>query len=164
MPHLLIVIASTRPGRVGLPLGEWFAGRAEDHGGFTVEVADLAELGLPLFDEPNHPRLRRYEHPHTLEWSAIVDRADAVVFVTPEYNHAYPAGTRAVTALKPVVSAVRMFPVPEAVNVPFVAEVVRDGEVHANDVMLAAADTLLDELLAAEAALSPRRAAVPAAS
>ena len=68
------------------------------------------------------------------------------------------------TALKPVVSAVRMFPVPEAVNVPFVAEVVRDGEVHANDVMLAAADTLLDELLAAEAALSPRRAAVPAAS
>ena len=26
MPRLMIVIASTRPGRVGLPVGEWFTG------------------------------------------------------------------------------------------------------------------------------------------
>jgi NAD(P)H-dependent FMN reductase len=191
MPRLLIVIASTRPGRVGLPVGEWFAGRAQDHGGFDVETVDLAELALPLFDEPKHPRLREYVHPHTIAWSEVVDRADAVVFVTPEYNHGYPAtlknaidylhqewahkpvgfvsyggvaaGTRAVQQLKPVVAAVRMLPVTDAVNIPFVANVVKDGEVQANEVMLEAADALLDELLDAERALRPRRDAAAAA-
>jgi len=28
MTNLLIIIGSTRPGRVGLPVGEWFADRA----------------------------------------------------------------------------------------------------------------------------------------
>jgi hypothetical protein len=41
---------------------------------------------------------------------------------------------------------------------------VRDGEVHANDVMLAAADTLLNDLAATADVLSRRRAAAPAAS
>ena len=39
-PTLLIVIASTRPTRVGLPIAEWFEARARAHGGFEVEVAD----------------------------------------------------------------------------------------------------------------------------
>jgi len=54
-PALLIVIASTRPGRVGLPVGRWFEERARAHGRFRVTVVDLAELRLPLMDEPNHP-------------------------------------------------------------------------------------------------------------
>ena len=44
MPRLLIVIASTRPGRAGLPIAQGFTARAEAHGGFDVEVADLPEL------------------------------------------------------------------------------------------------------------------------
>src|SRR5690242_5860222 len=84
--RLLIIIASTRPGRVGLPVGQWFSERAREHGGFEVSVADLAELALPFMDEPNHPRLRLYTHQHTKEWSALVDAADAFVFVSPEYN------------------------------------------------------------------------------
>jgi NAD(P)H-dependent FMN reductase len=54
-------------------------------------VADLAAINLPMADEPNHPRLRQYVHQHTRDWSALIDCADAVVFVTPEYNHGYPA-------------------------------------------------------------------------
>ena len=65
MPTLQIIIASTRPGRVGLPVGRWFEGRARAHGGFEVEVVDLAELRLPFVDEPNHPRLRQYTQQHT---------------------------------------------------------------------------------------------------
>ena len=44
MPSLLVIIASTRPGRVGKPIGDWFVERARDHGGFDVAVADLLEL------------------------------------------------------------------------------------------------------------------------
>ena len=90
-PALLIVIASTRPGRVGLPVGRWFEDRARAHGGFRVTVADLAELRLPLVDEPNHPRLRKYTQPHTRKWSEIVDAADAFAFVMPEYNYSFTA-------------------------------------------------------------------------
>ena len=94
MPTLTIIVGSTRPGRAGQPIAEWFADRARTHAGFDVEVADLAEIGLPLLDEPNHPRLEQYTKQHTKDWSAIVDRADAVVFVTPEYNYGYPAALK----------------------------------------------------------------------
>jgi NAD(P)H-dependent FMN reductase len=182
MPKLTVVIASTRPGRVGLPVGQWFAARAEAHGGFEVEVADLAELDLPLLDEPNHPRLRRYTKPHTRAWSQLIEGSDAFVFVTPEYNHGYPAalknaidylhqewrykpvgfvsygavagGTRAVQQLKQVVGALNMMPLFEAVSIPFVAQFVDDeGAFRPNEVIDQAADDMLDELLRVQAAL-----------
>src|SRR4051794_26105485 len=91
MPLLEIIIGATRPNRAGKPVADWFADRAREHGAFDVEVTDLAELALPFFDEPRHPRMREYEHDHTREWSSTIDAADAFVFVTPEYNHGPPA-------------------------------------------------------------------------
>ena len=89
MPKLMIIIGSTRPGRAGLPIGDWFAGHARAHGDFDVDVADLAEIGLPLLDEPHHPRLRQYVHQHTRDWSARVGSADVFVIVTPEKKTLY---------------------------------------------------------------------------
>ena len=84
---LKVVIASTRPGRIGGSIGHWFAGLAAERGTFdAVEVLDLAELALPMFDEPHHPRTGQYVHDHTQEWSRAVDTSDALVFVSPEYN------------------------------------------------------------------------------
>ena len=172
---------------------QWFAARAKDHGGFDVNVVDLADLGLPLLDEPNHPRLRQYAHQHTKDWSAIVDAADAFVFVTPEYNYGYPAslknaidylhqewqhkpvgfvsyggvaaGTRAVQQLKQVVTTLRMLPVFDSVNIPFHTQFLDDdGTFQANAVMEQAADTMLDELVRTEAALRPLRPASAQAS
>jgi NAD(P)H-dependent FMN reductase len=187
-PKLIVVIASTRPGRVGLPVADWFAARAQAHGGFEIEVVDLATLGLPFMDEPNHPRLRRYEHQHTKDWSAQVDGADAFVFVTPEYNHGFnaplknaidflhqewerkpvgfvsyggiAAGTRAMQMLKPVLTVLRMTPVQEAVNIPFVRQFLDEDEVfQPNEILENAADAMLDELVRVEAALRPLRPA-----
>ncbi|KQX69799.1 NADPH-dependent FMN reductase [Angustibacter sp. Root456] len=185
MPNLTVIIGSTRPGRAGLPIANWLVERAERHGGFTVEVADLAEIDLPFYDEPNHPRLGQYVHQHTKDWSAIIERADAVVFVTPEYNFGYPAalknaidylhnewrdkpvgfvsyggvaaGTRAVQQLKQVVTTLKMIPVTESVNIPFHAQFIDGGRVKANEVMEGAADAMLDELLRLDGALRPLR-------
>jgi NAD(P)H-dependent FMN reductase len=188
MPTLTVIIASTRPGRAGLPIAEWFVTRARANGAFHVEVADLAEIDLPLLDEPNHPRLRRYLHQHTKDWSETVDAADAFVIVTPEYNYGYPAaiknaidylheewkykpvgfvsyggiaaGTRAVQQLKQVVTTLKMFPVFESVNIPFHTQFIdEEGQVQANEVMEQAADAMLDELLRTQAALGPLREA-----
>ncbi len=87
-PQLLVIICSTRPGRIGKTIGEWFAEAARTDGTFDVTVADLAEMNLPFMDEPNHPRLRKYTKDHTKSWSATVAAADAVVWVQPEYNYA----------------------------------------------------------------------------
>src|SRR3954470_10629806 len=90
MPVLQVFLVSTRPGRAGTPIAAWFRDHAARHGKFDVELVDLADVNLPLFDEPTHPRLRQYANEHTKAWSALVARADAFVFVTPEYNHGSP--------------------------------------------------------------------------
>jgi len=189
MPHLSIIIGSTRPGRAGLPIADWFADRARAHGGFEIDVVDLAELNLPMLDEPNHPRLRQYTHQHTKDWSAHVSGSDAFVIVTPEYNHGYSpavknaidylhhewhykpvgfvsyggvaAGTRAMQQLKQVVTALRMLPLTDAVNIPFHTQFLDDdGRVQANEVMEQAADVMLDELVRVAAALRPLRESI----
>ena len=176
-PTLQIIIGSTRPGRVGPSVAEWFRDRAVAHGGFTVEVIDLAEVDLPLFNEPHHPRLGRYVHQHTKDWSATVARGDAYVFVVPEYNYGFnaatknaldylhaewrhkpvgfvsyggvAAGTRAVQMLKQVVSALKLVPVTDSVNIPFVQRFLdADKKLVPNEAMEASATALLDGLAA----------------
>jgi len=185
-PVLHVVIASTRPGRSGRAIGEWFRDRAVAAGDFDVELVDLADVALPFFDEPNHPRLKQYVNAHTKEWSATVERGDAFVFVTPEYNHSFNAvlknaldylhhewhhkavgfvsyggvsgGTRAVAGLRLVVGTLKMVPVVEAVNIPFHPQVIgEDGLVRPNDVMTGAADVMLAELAKLTGALRPMR-------
>lgn len=185
-PKLMIVIGSTRPGRTGPAVASWIAGHARRHGGFNVEVVDLAELNLPLLDEPHHPRLRQYTRTHTRRWSALVEAADAFIFVTPEYNYGMPAalknaidylhhewqykpvafvsyggvsaGTRAVQQLKQVVTTLKLFPLTEAVSIPFVSQFIGNGgEIQPNETMESAAGAMLDELLRIARALHPLR-------
>ena len=185
---LHIVIASTREGRKGPAVADWFIERARAHAGFEVRVIDLAEVNLPLLDEPEHPRLRRYTHEHTRAWSATVDAADAFVFVTPEYDFGPPAalvnalhylvhewaykpaafvsyggvsgGTRGVQLAKLTVTALGMMPIPQAVAIPFFTQHIDDasGTFDPGEVQSKAAATMLDELAKWAGALAPLRA------
>jgi len=83
MTKLMIVVASVRPGRVGLPIAKWVDEVAQANGDFEIDFADLAEINLPFMDEPGHPAARQYTKPHTIAWSERVDAADAFIFVTP---------------------------------------------------------------------------------
>lgn len=188
---MMILIASTRPGRIGLPVAEWFEGVARYHGGFDIDVVDLAELNLPFMDEPNHPRFRAYVHEHTKRWSERVDAADTIVFAMPEYNYAFnaplknaidylhqewaykplglvtyggvSAGTRAAQMVKQVVSALRMVPAGEAVSIPFVRQFLSDeGRIEPNETINDAANAMLDELARLSVALRPLREREPA--
>jgi NAD(P)H-dependent FMN reductase len=171
-----IIVASTRPNRVGLKIGQWIESEVAAHGGFDeIELVDLAEVNLPFMNEPNHPRLGQYTHQHTRDWSAKVAEADAFLFVMPEYNYGYnaelknaidylhaewhykpvglvsyggvSAGTRAAQMIKQVVTTLKMTPIFEAVSIPFVQQFIVDGKVAPNDVMEASAKTMLDELV-----------------
>jgi NAD(P)H-dependent FMN reductase len=187
MGKLEIIVASTRPGRVGPVVGRW----AKAHGGFDeVEVVDLAAVGLPFMNEPHHPRLGQYTHQHTRDWSAKVAEADAFVFVMPEYNYGYNAelknaidylhtewqykavglvsyggvagGTRAAQMIKQVVTTLKMTPVYESVPIPFVHQLIDEEEgLIANDIMTASAKAMFDELTRVSAVLRPLRATQP---
>jgi NAD(P)H-dependent FMN reductase len=184
--RLLVVIGSTRPGRAGGPIADWFVQVARSHGAFEVDVADLDEWDLPMLSEPHHPRLRRYEQEGTLRWSATVEPADAVVIVTPEYNYGYTApvknaldhlaaewaykavgfvgyggaagGARAVQMLKQVVTTLRMTPVLESVYVSAVnTRLTQDGGFRSDEALDAAAAGMLTELCRVARALKPLR-------
>jgi NAD(P)H-dependent FMN reductase len=186
VPKLLIIIASTRPNRAGLPVGRWFEQVARRDARFQVEMVDLAELDLPFLNEPGHPRLRQYVHDHTRRWSATVDAADAIVFVTAEYNYGYPAplknaidylhhewrhkplgyvsyggiaaGTRSVQQLKQVTQSVGLVSAQVLVNLAWVAKLIgEDGELRSDEGMEAAAKGMLDELVALDGALRALR-------
>jgi NAD(P)H-dependent FMN reductase len=185
-PVLQIIIASTRPGRVGPSVADWIYERAVAHGGFDVELIDLAEVNLPMFDEPKHPRFGEYMHQHTKDWSATIRRGDAYIFVIPEYNYGFnaaiknaidylnsewnhkpvgfvsyggvAAGTRAVQMLKQVVTTLKMVPLFESVNIPFVQQFLdEDKRLQANDIMEDAATAMLDQLVAVSQALRAMR-------
>lgn len=98
-------------------------------------------------DEPNHPKLKKYTHKHTLEWSSKIDEADTFIIVLGEYNYGFPApiknaidylfnewqhksvglvsyggvpgGLRSSQMLKQVLTAVNMMPLTQQVNIPF---------------------------------------------
>lgn len=186
MLKLHVIVASTRPGRIGIHVANWFFERAKAHGKFDVELVDLKEVNLPMFDEPEHPRFQKYEHAHTKAWSAKVSSADAFVFVTPEYNFSmapalvnafdylykewnYKAasfvsyggvsgGLRAVQMAKQTVTALNMMPIAEAVSLPFAGKNVKDGVFHGDESNEKAANGMLGELHRWAEALAPMRA------
>ncbi|MFH8469069.1 NADPH-dependent FMN reductase [Streptomyces sp. NPDC017991] len=93
-PLVQVLIASTRPNRAGEPTARWVAEQAAAGGAFDVEVVDLAEIDLPMLAEPGHPSERNYQMPSTRAFSEVIDRAEAYVFVMPEYNHSYNAALK----------------------------------------------------------------------
>ena len=161
-------------------------GVAESHGGFDSRLVDLAEVGLPVYDEPKHPRLRDYANEHTKRWSAIVAAADAFVFVCPEYNfspspalvnaldylyHEWgykPAGfvsyggmsggLRSVQMAKLLVTSLRMMPLPETVGIPMVHQALDEsGSLKSTPALEDAATKMLEELSRWEGALHTLR-------
>lgn len=186
MPLLQVIIASTRPGRVGLPVGTWIAEFAQSASDFEVEIVDLADVNLPNYDEPRHPRLQQYEHEHTKRWSATIERADAFLFVIPEYNFFAPpalvnaldflfnewaykpagivsyggvsAGLRAAQSVKQLMQSLKIVALPEAVSIPFVQQfLTEDRAIAANEPMEQGARAMLAELARWEAALRTLR-------
>ncbi len=158
------------------------------HKEFLVEVLDLAEINLPFLDEIHHPRLQKYEHEHTRSWSRQIDSADAFIVVTPEYNYGFPAalknaldflynewnykpigfvsyggvagGTRAVQMLKQVVTAQKMMPLPESVNIPFFTKYLdEEDNFIADEGIIKCANIMLIEMVKWTEALKSMRKA-----
>jgi NAD(P)H-dependent FMN reductase len=97
-PKLVIIIGSVREGRFGPVLASWVADRAREHGGFDVDVVDLADVEIPLSLPAASPKAAGDSYPRPggmTPLTAALQAADAFILVTPEYNHSYPASLKA---------------------------------------------------------------------
>ncbi|MEV0295053.1 NAD(P)H-dependent oxidoreductase [Nocardia sp. NPDC050710] len=87
--RVALIIGSTRSGRFGPTVADWFA-RWVRRRGLELDCVDLATTGLPDrltdHDEPLPSAVR--------ELSERLIAADAFVIVTPEYNRSFPAAVK----------------------------------------------------------------------
>lgn len=173
--NLKIITSTTRPSRKGILVANWITEFAKKTNQFDVELLDLAKINLPLMDEPNHPRMQKYQHEHTKKWSKSIDSGDAFIIVLAEYNYAFPApiknaidylykewkykpvgfvsyggvsgGLRSSQMLKQVVTTLNMMPLSEQVILPSFTDLIDDqGVFQANEIVTKSADTMLNEL------------------
>ena len=186
MTKLMIIVGSVRPGRIGLPIAQWVQQAVTAHGGFEIDFVDLAELNLPLMDEPNHPRLNQYTKQHTFDWSARVSAAEAIILVNPEYNYSFTAavknafdylghewwrkpigvvsyggvssGTRGAAALAPVFTALGLVRVGAQLELPFAGKQVAEGVFTPTERDIAILEKQLTELAAEAPLLKPLQA------
>ena len=98
MSKLAIMIGSTRPTRAADRVAPWVVERATAHGAFDVEVLDLRDWPLPMFQEHagtigdfSDPT---YSDPLVRRWNHKVKEADAFLIITAEYLHSIPGALK----------------------------------------------------------------------
>ena len=95
MLKLQVIIGSTRDGRNADKVLPWLLPLTQAHGAFEVEVLDLREWKLPMFQETLETvgdfANPTYSDPIVKKWNNKIKEGDAYMMVTPEYNHGVPA-------------------------------------------------------------------------
>ena len=184
MTRIGIILGSTRPGRNGEQVARWVYEQASRRTDATFELIDLLDYPLPHLDEALPPSMGQYQNAHTHEWAAKIASYDGFVFVTPEYNHstsgvlknaidylfaewnnkavglvAYGAvgGARAIEHLRLVVGELKMADVRTGVTLSLHTDFEGFSRLRPGPHQMQALNTMLDELLAWSAALTPMR-------
>jgi NAD(P)H-dependent FMN reductase len=93
-PRIAVIIGSIRPNRQGDKPANWIADLAKQTGYFDVEVVDLKDYPLPLFDAPASDFWMPTPNPVAAKWQAKLNEFDGYIIVTPEYNRSIPGALK----------------------------------------------------------------------
>jgi NAD(P)H-dependent FMN reductase len=77
-----VILGTTRKGRMSAYPAQFIFGQLQKRERVTTELIDIAELKLPVDDAGEAVKDPRF--------SGAMERADAIVIVSPEYNHSFP--------------------------------------------------------------------------
>jgi len=173
MVTVKIILGTTRPNRFGPQIADWLQNVAKENQPADVafEFVDLADVNLPLLDEPMPPSLGNYANAHTKAWAKIVGSADGFVFITPEYNYTTSAalmnaldtvsaewnfkpaafvsygagagGARAVLNLRTICGVLSIFDLRDEINIPYFQQLGKDGKFQPTDAQNESAKKLL---------------------
>lgn len=195
MTRIAIIIGSTRQGRFGDKPARWIAEELATRSDVEYDLLDLRDFPLPFFDDALAPARRAGlppADPAVAAWAEAIDRADAFIIITAEYNHGYTAvlknaidhlysewnrkpvafvgygnagGARAIEQLRAVAIELEMAPIKRSVAVPVETLIAYIMEQSEELDFSRADDTLramIDELLWWATALTPARLAAAA--
>ncbi|HEX7633210.1 MAG TPA: NAD(P)H-dependent oxidoreductase [Candidatus Saccharimonadales bacterium] len=89
---LQIIVGSIRPDRASDRVAKWVTSEAQKIEGAEVEVVDLKDYALPLFDEDASPQYNPNRKPEgaVKKWLDKLAEAEAYIIVSPEYNRSIP--------------------------------------------------------------------------
>ena len=74
-----VILGTTRKERMSVHVARFVASEVATHDGVETELIDIAQLSVPMDDEGGGGR--------DAGFAAKMNHADALVIVTPEYNH-----------------------------------------------------------------------------
>lgn len=94
MTRLAVLLGSVRPNAAGGPIARWVVEKARLIDGVEAELIDLASFDLPLFAEALPPASALPRDPKGAAFNARLCEFDALIIVTPEYNHSIPGALK----------------------------------------------------------------------
>jgi NAD(P)H-dependent FMN reductase len=86
-PKIAIIVGSTRKVRFADIPTKYIAEKAAAHGRLDVEVVDLRDYPMPLFDEMASNAWMPTQDPVAVKWQKKLAEFDGYIFVAAEYNH-----------------------------------------------------------------------------
>ena len=86
-PKIALVIGSTRKTRFADIPAQWMLKQAQARGDMDVEIVDLRDFDLPMFDEPASNAYMPSSNAAAVAWQKKIAGYDGYVFVVAEYNH-----------------------------------------------------------------------------
>jgi NAD(P)H-dependent FMN reductase len=80
--NIPVILGTTRKGRMSAHVARFMVGQIERRQGVATELIDIGEIPMPIDDAGDGVKDGAF--------SEKMARADALVIVTPEYNHSFP--------------------------------------------------------------------------
>lgn len=93
-PRIAVILGSTRNSRFGSKPAEWILAKAKARGDWEVELVDLKDYDLPLFNEMASNAWMPSANSRAVAWQKKIASFDGYIFVTPEYNRSIPAALK----------------------------------------------------------------------
>ena len=85
-PKIAVIISSIRPTRFGDKPAQWIADHTAARGDVDVEIVDLKDYPLPLFDAAASDFWMPTPNEVAAKWQAKLNEFDGYIIVTAEYN------------------------------------------------------------------------------
>ncbi len=93
-PRIAVIIGSIRPNRFGDKPAKWIFDHAKQRRDFDVELVDLKDYKLPLFDAVASDLWVPTTEPEAIRWQQKLNEFDGYVIVTAEYNRSVPGALK----------------------------------------------------------------------
>lgn len=89
MLNIALIVGSTRPNRLADKIVPWVVAGAEGRDDLSLDVLDLRDANLPLFNEPASPLVTggSYTEPAAEAWRHKIGEYDGYLATVAEYNH-----------------------------------------------------------------------------